>query len=218
MFIQATISGEQKNSIQIVIRDTGIGIAKEFQNEIFQAFYQVDGTFSRSYGGAGLGLAISKEILELMEGTIELKSDLGVGTEFTIIFSPESVSSSKVISDSFEPELSNQIVVLIDDNESALDAVEQYLFSWGARVYRASTEAELMSILKSISGDCIDLILVDADMDIEFSIIKSLMKQGILRDSIIRTFNQTHRVQLDAGENILRKPISRGALAQLFET
>lgn len=66
------------------IRDNGIGIKKEIQDQLFEQYTQADITISQKYGGTGLGLAISKKLVELMGGTIQLESELGVGTSFTI--------------------------------------------------------------------------------------------------------------------------------------
>jgi signal transduction histidine kinase len=75
---------EKKIRLFISIKDTGIGIEKEDLDKLFKPFSQVDSSNTRSYGGSGLGLYISKKIIKTMKGKIDLKTEKSIGTEFKI--------------------------------------------------------------------------------------------------------------------------------------
>jgi hypothetical protein len=79
----------------IAVEDTGIGIPKDEQDKIFEAFQQVDGKSTRKYGGTGLGLALSKRLIELMNGEISIQSKVGLGSSFEITLRDVKVSRDK---------------------------------------------------------------------------------------------------------------------------
>ncbi|ABV36259.1 Histidine kinase [Shewanella sediminis HAW-EB3] len=99
--VAARMQQPKQSLVAFTVKDDGIGIKKEKQLGIFQAFQQADGSTSRKYGGTGLGLSISKELTHLLGGTILLKSDEGKGCAFTVVlpleFQPKDEEADKSI-------------------------------------------------------------------------------------------------------------------------
>ena len=83
--IEKTNDYEGRSTLRFSVKDTGIGISKEFVPKVFDSFAQEDNSRSNKYGSTGLGMAITKSIVELMNGTISVESEKGVGTEFTVV-------------------------------------------------------------------------------------------------------------------------------------
>ena len=74
------------HEIQIVVKDTGVGIPKEDQDRVFERFYRVDKSHSKEIGGTGLGLSIVKHAVGTLKGSVTLRSEEGCGTEITVKF------------------------------------------------------------------------------------------------------------------------------------
>ena len=82
--LESVMIGRKTIAVRVVVRDTGIGIAPETQQRLFEQFEQGEASTSRRFGGTGLGLAISRQLVMLMGGTLTVKSTLGEGSEFCI--------------------------------------------------------------------------------------------------------------------------------------
>ncbi len=120
-----------EKTVFIRVKDSGIGIAKENQAKVFEAFSQAEDSTTREFGGTGLGLAISAKLVELMGGKIELKSELGAGSEF--YFTLPAQECEEACGFDNIPKLSDVNVGMFcpAENASYTDVLEEYLHSFG---------------------------------------------------------------------------------------
>ncbi len=113
----------ENEDICMEIKDNGIGIPHEKQETIFDRFYQVDGETTRKEGGAGVGLAITRELVQLLDGTIEVKSNPGIGTVFTVKVPYISASEKSVVIKNEE-----EIFELTEDKSDSEESLQNSSF------------------------------------------------------------------------------------------
>jgi PAS domain S-box-containing protein len=151
--------------VSFKIADTGIGMKKEMLEKVFEDFIQGDDSITRKYGGTGLGLTISKQLIELMGGKISVESELGIGTIFTFTLSfkigAEKKIKKKQASIIEEKNLSGVKILLAEDNEFNQMLALSILQSWGADVSVAKNGKEALVKVKKIK---FDIILMDIQM------------------------------------------------------
>ena len=153
--------------LHVAVRDTGVGIATGQQILIFEAFRQADGSTTRKYGGTGLGLAVSAQLINLMGGQIGVKSVLGKGSifHFTIAFDVDTLGPTGVeLPD--EINLSGLRVLVVDDNATNLKILCEMLTSWKMLPKPAASAADGITLLKKNKKGAVgfDLALIDSDL------------------------------------------------------
>lgn len=160
-----------KGNIEFRISDTGIGITKEQLKKLFQPFQQADSTTTRQYGGTGLGLVISKQLIQLMGGEITVESFYGKGTTFSFFLpferyrndSKSCVSKAhqeKTPNSSFEHLQGAQILVT-EDNVANQVIIQSILENFGITVTLANNGKEALEYMRNRS---FDLVLMDIQM------------------------------------------------------
>jgi hypothetical protein len=157
--------------LNFTIMDTGIGISKENQHKLFKSFSQTDSSINRKFGGTGLGLVISKQLIEMMDGNISVKSEKGQGTEFlfTIVFEKcnetevellEMISDDKSVSDDINV-LKNLKILLVEDVVSNQKVALRYLSKYGCHTDVAFSGKEALKLLET---GVYDIVLMDVQM------------------------------------------------------
>jgi hypothetical protein len=165
---------EDSATVQLAVRDTGIGIPPDRQKDVFESFTQVDGSSTREFGGAGLGLAISMRIAEMMGTTIELESAMGRGSTFSLILTlpkaqtraPEERAKTEHAPDQVVLALRGKRVLVVDDNATNRRILCVKLDNWGLAVSEAASGAEALDRLSvtAKSGQAFEAVLLDVQM------------------------------------------------------
>jgi len=155
-----------KIELKFIIKDTGIGIAREKINKLFQTFSQADSSSKRKYGGTGLGLAISKKLVEMMKGNIWLYTEESVGTTFyfTCILGKSDKDSCRNDEDISEEEFENKktIKILIAEDNVVNQEFMSVLLS--KKGYIVECVDNGLEVLEKLETGTYDLILMDVEM------------------------------------------------------
>ncbi len=154
-------------TIEIKVKDTGIGMDEEFLTNVFQKFLQEDKSTARKYGGTGLGMAICKQLIELMDGNIQVESQKNVGSTFTIQLTMakgtknDLPKKNEMVIDTAI--LKNKNILLVEDNEMNRLLATIILNAYGASVRDAHNGVQAIEAVKESTYD---LILMDVQMPI----------------------------------------------------
>jgi PAS domain S-box-containing protein len=157
---------EDEATLRVTVRDTGIGIPEAKRWEIFGPFVQADASTTRRYGGTGLGLTISAQLVEMMGGRLWLESTVGKGSQFHFVarFALHRGSAETVASPAFEPRSLRALVV--DDNTTNRQILVEILENWQMFVTGAESASTAMALLHEAAGAGrpFHLVLTDALM------------------------------------------------------
>lgn len=217
--VEAEAGRKEDAELHFSVHDTGIGIAEDKREMIFEAFCQADGSTTREYGGTGLGLTISKQLVELMGGHIWVESHPEAGSTFYF-----TVKLKKRPSDGLEriADWQGLPVLVVDDNATNRLVLREMLTHWGFEVTEAETgSAGLQEIERAEEASCpFRLVLLDGTMPGTdcFAVAQGIREHSVPGHSITMMFS-SNGVQSDAARyretgitTHLVKPVKRADL------
>ncbi len=157
-----------KNKYRFIIRDTGIGIKEDYMPHIFESFTREERTTVNRIQGTGLGLAITAKIVEMMGGTISVKSKLGEGSEFTVELELEPLETdSQANADNSENiDLAGHRILLVEDNAINAEIARMILEQYGAEVQQAENGKIGLEALQEKGPGYYDAVLMDIQMPV----------------------------------------------------
>ena len=215
---------EQSSShaaVRIAVSDTGIGIAPEARERIFEHFSQADGCTTREYGGTGLGLAICRRLLLLMGGSIRVESVLGQGSNFVIDLRLP-LARTPMLAGHDSHSMEGLRVLVVDDNRTNRDILRHQLEGWRAHVLCVEGARQALAALAEAAGAgrAFDLAVLDMhmpDMD-GLHLAKAIQEEPALATTKLVMLSSTYanadqRERARAGIlRYLTKPIRRADL------
>ncbi len=224
--VSAEMLEQNRYNLSFAVKDTGIGIPKEKMDRLFIPFSQVDSSTSRNYGGTGLGLVISKKLVEKMSGSMSVESDEGKGTTFYFDLIADAVEDiSNFYHYAALTVFENKRIILLVENQTRLNILEEQFKNWGMLpINYPNGHKEFLSTINKESIDCVLI-------DIQYSNVNTpelikLLREKDTKQIPILLFSQMGK-HIDGINNlddnfvqILTKPVRRKSLhltlAKLF--
>ena len=225
--VERTAQYEKQSTLQFRIADTGIGMSKEYLPRIFETFSQEDSSATNRYGSTGLGMSITKSIVEMMNGDISVESEKGKGTVFTVTVTLMDSARKDGSADLEEIHPEDLSVLIVDDDPIACEHGRLVLEKAGIAAEIASSGAEALEMvqLRHARRDPYNLILVDWQMPDMDGVETTRRIRSIIGNEsaiIILTayrWDDVLEAALQAGvDSFIAKPLFAAALLEEFKS
>ncbi len=201
-------------TLYFTVKDTGIGIPKERMHRLFKSFSQVDPSTTRKYGGTGLGLVISKKLVEAMGGEISVESEPDKGSMFS--FSIQAQKSTRTVETVESILLKNKNVFILDDNLTNLDILRQQCEKHGMSVYAENDPGEILKKIDRLNE--FDFGIMDMQMPETdgIEITEAIRNKWSKTELPIVLLSSIHEVENEKHKNLfnlyLKKPVKQSQL------
>lgn len=203
----------QDVTIRCDIKDTGIGINKEELGKLFEPFTQADASTTRKYGGTGLGLAVSKQLVEMMNGEINVTSEQGEGSTFW--FTAKFEKSDAPIQESFGiADLQGLKILSVIANETLAESFKRQLDSWNINNISTSDKKSAFDLLRNENS--FDAVVVDSQIADWKNLVKEI--QSVTSIPVIVMFPLGESFVKTGSVKFLAKPVRRDALARVLRS
>lgn len=205
---------ERGEWIEIAVADTGIGIRPEDQERVFGEFEQVNSGYTRSQEGTGLGLALSRRLVELHGGWIWVESEIGAGSTFRFVLPSARQPGPQYAAPpdgGAEPADGRPLILIVEDDGPARELIAQQLVEAGYRVAQAATGGQAVALAKELqpAGITLDILLPDGDGLDVLAQLKSLTETRDIPVLVVSiTENQELGLSLGAVDWVM-KPLNR---------
>ncbi|MBT4888515.1 MAG: response regulator [Rhodospirillales bacterium] len=150
--------------IKISVVDNGIGISKEAQSKLFEAFSQADTSTTRRFGGTGLGLTICKSLTDIMDGEITVESAVGSGSTFAVEIPLALADEKEAISNKLN--LNDVRLLIVTESEMLGFAIKRYLEYWGVEVHIASNDVEIDDRISTLHAEGLTFDVMACDFNL----------------------------------------------------
>lgn len=161
--ITVTLRNAPGTPVEIVVQDTGIGMTQEQSNRIFEDFAQADGSIRRRFGGTGLGMSIVQRLVELMDGSIDVQSELHVGTTVTVTLPMPPAEDEPVIEPTVLADISGLKLLIADDTRSNLMVIQVLLSDTSVAITAVENGADAVDAWENAP---FDVVLLDISMPV----------------------------------------------------
>lgn len=218
IIIQGNLENDEyaRQYLLISVKDTGIGIAPDDQEKLFEPFSQVDSSTTRKSGGTGLGLSISRALIEMHDGKIGVESEPGHGSRFYFTLPIPSPDTTSMFD--FDPKPNQKLILAIDDNPQVINLYTRYLTEHGFQVVPATDSKTAVAQAQELQPYAISLDLMMPGLD-GWEVLKDLKENPTTKDIpvVICSILEEQLKAMEMGaSDYLTKPILEDDMVHTF--